>query len=1678
LALANGDLAQVDTRRIEETLFELFDAHKVELSGEELHWKTEFLREQERDSREEQLAETIKKKPYFEQFRYVSEQLQRELQVDPTLLSDPNLITRRIRGAIPQQTNWLVLMAGEGQESFLEQLATVLEQTVPSIVTTEEAQNAARAIFLAAAERELTPLTQKVAQEELLAEYREQPCSARQDLLTQGAALTKEFPELESFFIAETDRFKEVIRKDVVNEVLPIIEITEGLARATTYGWENQAEVLQLLLRLDGETAPIVAEMFQQQTGRDFGVSMTQVFGDPGMAYQILTGVVTRDEQVLAAMQARIVGIGLEHLGTLRQYGVHPTTGSREWSPEVREQGFQVVDDYVALLSRENGDVLRAYERIFGDAGAAPLAFLHDRKTRIAAAELHGLRTNDEAMKYAIELYQIHREDLGDSQREILLEYARRFEQVPPELRARTLELMDKELRTNVIQSLLQVPRMQEEGVSAYFQAVIDNDRIAKHAATIRLSENDYYHSFVDVLAVYQQARAEGTASQVGERYKALFGRELRLDQLQLTQFNIGSTEDRDNIPAEVTRARNALYQNVMRQEELNQSALRTVLAHEAKTLAGEAAEDAAGSGSWRDIYARERKELEEAARTLDNGQGITTLLIDVAYSEAFFAERHEHISRNVWRMARNNRMSQGVDGISAAQQQRNLEEVEQYLKVSMGIQEGALYDSLIAHYQSSAEHYNELWARMHEKARDLYNSFGDSFWNYNKFCRVITNGAAWNESKFEELTGNRWQQRSWGLNKTEIKALEACFRDVTNGTSLESRLRSQFYENWENRSLYAVSYRYAPEDPQHEKPLDLSAHFTRADTDTLLSNIESANQITMDAIALRQALQSQDPLPAILEILQKENAREILAEHEKLYGRSFADELRTDLITSDEVVLPGDPRSGAERRVFNEATILKELAARIQNPKEGEESPFSPQIIESIHYYSIQRLTRYAATEARLQAGTVREHGMTSAATIEYDPEALKKAVARRAEFETFLDSFFAKEVREKETAQFRLAHEQEMMRALMFNAQQLERLAALGEHLQDSQLRTAHRLASSTYPPVEALALLAPENQSRLIDWRNSNRPGIAAQARTDFRAAQQGVYDLHAAMKEGWNAWFGTDESKICTTLRNLTDEQRFLAIDLYAMRYHVSLRHHLRGEVEGDDAARAFAEMRGDHLYADQLAILQSVQQWFGEDAGVQSASRRITQQLEEEARRLLAEEAATSEKRADQEEAAGNAEEARRLRMSAHNLREASQAEVHRSVALQSRIEELQGKFWTSFDSNLGDGELTRETLLTQELDTPDATEAIFLEGSSPDQAWRLQFQQAIQDDPVEAARLIRRERDRFLEEVLNLEVTFSDDGKLNGTLNEKGELVVDGEVISGDLLRQFYVSQLENQSLALEQRRRVLLEHNGDPAQVAELSTAISNISEMIEGFQGENSSFTSFAKTVFGVDVEASGEGEAARHILELLTINPESGAVNAQMIEQFERFVERGVLAQRCRLAIAEGSIFTDERHSTVAAAWKERVAELDAVMAGAHGEGVTVESYLRTNLRGQQRDWLLAELEGNLIVAAAHQVRRDIQGDGDDKLAVEALLPIGLVRLGDELETELRSLEESLPEDLVSALHARRDATSQRIVLESLLRNAKGEQVARIESQIAEQKVKEEAAIQIPEGYEALT
>ncbi|MCI5065398.1 hypothetical protein MRY87_06705 [bacterium] len=1669
LALANGDLAQqeqfpvpeeeseIDRKLLRKQLSEFFLEYIGPHQSAETPWITDLIRQIALHEREYFATGDLSSHPYYLVLLHATHELELILALEPELLEDGEALQEKLSGLLPDSFTLGALLAQEGPEKILEELSMLCERELEAVTSPEEGMTAAKALIRATLASEMRPVLQDIAQQELIAECEGGECRQRQEVFAQAKGLFDVFPGLAAEIEQSLDQWKGELRRDVEKDLVPLLHLSDALHEICS---DEQTAVdptplISLLTELSPELLSVLDPVVASRTGATLEELIAKVY--PDGAAVIAHGLRTGDLDTMLALRARRDGMRVEELAALKENGTGTfgTTGiSRRWGVAEAETAKRALARYLELIEDEG--VLHRYEELFGSASTAPAALLPAREARIVEAQLRGLRTGNAAVPYAIELHRIDKSTLPTDLLELTRFMADRLRAIPQHHREEVLRVLDEELLDDLPSSLLSHPGLQANGGAAYLGALIAGDEELRIVASLRLLEEERFHSFADLLALYNEARELGVSDRFGQRYEELFGRPLDLEQLQITQIAIGYEEDTSETPAKVWVARERLQENINSGELLDEWSLRTVLAHEAEQLAElalEYPERRSRSGSslqWKpnESYLREKQELEELARRLDTGNGVLPIVVSQSFSEHFSAEKYRVVSQEVWSFAREQRFAAGADGLTPAQSAEARKEVELFLREEMALPEGPILQKLLDHYDSGIKRCNAIFRNMNRVANDLQSG---------SFGQVITEGSGYDSASELFRSGiDTTVPRDWGYTKDECRALHAVFPDASGGKELDSWLRRFRYSSLANEiSSYCFSEELAPEDRDHAKELPYS--FQGVEIEHLLQQITVADVETLGAIELRNAFHDEDAFEKILLRLDRGDAHQILVRYQELFGESLLESASQRLLLSADVAVRASQDSNDVVRL-NEQVLLEKVVGLVEQLADKQRAlRWSEE--GTLQYlfsaYGGVQLSRYAAAQAELEAGQLQEGSAKEQCQIHLHEDRLASASQRAARFQDFLGVVLSSVPEEQIRERYEESLRRERSAAVFRNHRTLQTFVMLAEGRLPEQVEL-HRAALLRYQntPVYQSVAADPEFQRALQDEESYMQ--LRNTIEDDYEQAKKAVAHLYAAMKQGWNAVFWADSDKVYEILRGLTPQQRILATELYEVEYQESIRKHFRDEFEKREASRAFAELRGDLSYADYLAIETACEDWFGEEEVVEGILAGVAQRAEETARQELREEAV---RLAHLAETLPEGELAQKNAVKAYRCHRAASAEISESSLLQKKIGEVQQRFRDDFDESGQHRGLSFDTLIEEELNDGEVIETVFLQHSSLDTAWAIQFQHALQYGTCDqVAALVRKEREQVLHRALNFEVTLDDQGTVRTEKSESGALLIDGEEITAETVHHFYLDLLTEQY-------QTLLAHPEEHAAAEELRGQI----EEIAAFSADD-----FASRVFaGFDVKVAEIpdndnaertrvlAERARVLFQLLVAtDPRNGAPNLPTIERFERYMEREVLQPHYRLALASGAIFRDDeelsldqknRYAAVRKQWNDRKDEL----AKALPDGISLQEQIAEARSGDEQEWLLAELEGAEELAAAHQIRYDILDYGED-LTVAALLPPALVGLRDDIDDELRELEEQLyPNERKAFVDYREQGKDLRLI-EMLLIEAVGDKKDDLEEQ----------------------
>jgi hypothetical protein len=1725
--LANGDLAEVDElseqakQKIEEALVELFTEHEVELAPDELHWVSDLMRVKGRDHDLEILQEA-KKNPCAKEFEVVSSRFEKELRFTPDLLTNESRFVEDAAKLLPSTTAWSEVLQELGTERCVRDLSTFIAHELHGAISQKEASEMARVLLREAVAREFSGELKAIANEELRAEFLEQECSLQKDFLTKNATLIAALPLLQERFESIIEKETVEIRQEVEKELLPLLALVDALEKECAKGAANERSVLELLRQIRPGVAPELTELFEERTGKSFPEHLKQVFGD--RAHAIAEAINEENPFLLKILDARLLALQLEQFEQDERARAKKSGASLEnlnFREESQREALKRAQSFVEHVTKAG--CFSQYEALFGSAEQSftkfeaqeNFGFSQNWQVLQFQAQIRGRRNNDAAMEYAVAIDRSLRKD-GLSEEGAILRAAKLLQSVPQELRSSVLQRVTEDLDNRQLQGGIENSHQAKRGTTHLLRAVVEGDETLKLVAQARIAEHDDYHSLVDFLKIYSLAQQNELSEDFRARYKELFNTDWNPLTLMRTQtgsrgYRGHQFEDPSKVSDEVWEARGLLCSQALKGEKLSPEALRKVIAHESRILAEATGEKA----SWRAEYSlkeleQERKELEEAAKVLAESPELGALIVDVAFSEAFFIARQKHISQHIWERVRVERFTAGAQGLSTEERRELRKSVENYLKIDMKVPEGELLDRMLEHHDRALKEFDAIFEKMKGVRKELYDSLAETsnWWSgHGAFYKVALGAYSYTpkEATFNYQTENRELKRDWGYSDLELRALEKLMPDITGGVELQSWIRRECgYEEFGDRAVYAFDRTRARYDYRTDRALEgVGDLFSRMSSEQLLQQIEKADPLTLGAIALKNAALSADPLPAVIELLVKPNAKAHLERFEKLHGYSFEKLLESDEFhASTKVILPPDREHGIERRVFDERTLLKNIVKNLNDPKLAGASPMTNSVMQDLHFYAIHRLSKYGQMAGSLEGGRLESRSLQHAAVVHYDERRLKEVLEQKKKFEAFINTYLPsgegmrfsndpqedakikrslKDAFESRTRAYKANQQRALTATVMLNTDELERRAEIATLMRDEKVIAIHLNASQSYSSTISQLGLTKESLQHFYQWENDGDriKALKQECEVNYREAEKAQEDLHYALKKGWRI-FGADDEKVGSTLRGLDAKQRLLACDLYEMKRGASVEQHCREEFEGDDAARVFAELYGDHRYADQIAIYQAANSWFGE-AGVVGHLQRVAERVEGQARQELADAAHTLRLKALQQEALGENDAAKKLEVQAYRLEQAAKGEAHKNEVLQEKIEALQERFWDSFDGKFSGSGMDRHLLFEEEISesVANSAKAVLSEGTDPAESWRIRFEQALDDDALAATKVIEEERDQFLRDAITFDIRFSKEGELEGEILENGTLKIDGVEVTGEVIQQFYVRQLIEAEQQLHIQKQQLGNLSAEQREIAliQITKGIESVRTLRDTMQKQ--SFSEFASKNFSIEVKEGKEGDAVKNLLTLfVTDGAKGGTPGANIhLERFQEFVEQQKLVPVYRLSIAKGTVFTD--HPELGAAWEARLKELDAVVQKAHNDkDASVRSLIEENAYGREKEWLLAELEGNLHKAAAYRVREDIERQWDDKIAVTALLPASLVMMQEELDQELEALEQAMPPELAAQYKARRKAKNERLLLETLAERASGERKEEFTKQAEEKKQIEERQIVPPEHLKPLS
>ncbi|MCB0353876.1 MAG: hypothetical protein KDD64_10140 [Bdellovibrionales bacterium] len=801
--------------------------------------------------------------------------------------------------------------------------------------------------------------------------------------------------------------------------------------------------------------------------------------------------------------------------------------------------------------------------------------------------------------------------------------------------------------------------------------------------------------------------------------------------------------------------------------------------------------------------------------------------------------------------------------------------------------------------------------------------------------------------------------------------------------------------------------------------------------------------------MALREALSSDAPVFSALKVLNGFNREAVLAEYERLFGVSFvadAEQLNVQRMTVDDPELSAQDGVYRQRELSNAYDILV-LAAQGTDPG-------SDLFQQALEEYAFVRLELLSRREGELSVGAVDRLDISRGSSFVVDTNLVERARAERQAFEATLDEYFGNnsEVRAFQRQYVRQATSEAAAAQFTQNVQILRYQETLAQGLaRDSEHRDRTRgalrereILTRYLEQVDPNGVL--QNSSSFQSLIQGGPQGgksylqqLDDQASADLKAALKTAQELNDAMS-GW----GTYDKRLQKALRDIDPRIRHLTIQVYEIRFGVNLMDRLHDDLSGNNAQEAFARYAGDNLFADQVVLFAASEGWGSSESRIREALEHSVSLIDTQVRQELTNEGLELQERASRlRSLGGNDQEASTLLLEAQSLLRAAKLTDPDNERYERKFREKQIAYSHSFDVAYRDRGMTfdSELMTEDELDNPELARAIWNQPLDPDARLMLEFRSTLDGDVNGAGRALEGEVDKVLEKFLVLSIQRESDGKIIYTeLDQNGREVLlpefrpenlqmfarwaAVEAASGRLdpsfarfiaqaqsveeifedefgvpreavlstYEQFYASQV------LQPRYLPLIADGSILSPEKEFHFTENSEGKLLlagEAFSAANQLlFRRWAHDTLSPELRAQVESHNGP-LQELLV---QGNTRNEALIQAYEQFYHNEILDL-----------------DDIRAAFEERIDELDEAFRTSKGKDESLRDYVyreSVNAGPQSIGWLTALLDGDLVEAQAHAIKRSIAGAGTyDKLLNHSIQP------HEHVLTRMRALEQQM-------------------------------------------------------------
>ncbi|MCB0319398.1 MAG: hypothetical protein KDD60_00650, partial [Bdellovibrionales bacterium] len=1584
-----------------EELLRIFGKFFVEFElvqeSEELAFFTGLIRTDAPETFHAESEKALTDRPYSADLLALVNATNSMLAADRASIEHPSQLAERLCVHCLSKTPWIDSIKEEGIERFLAGVSKALEEGGRDVITTEQSKSLARAVVVQRLQTEIVPILSQIALGEVVSETHGESVSQRD--LGSFAGIVRALPEMEDFIEREIREEKSALYNQIDAELAPLNILADGITEALKAGKAGEYEVLAFLLNSDRTLLQLRHEHLEPLLA-DRGVqpletALKGLFGREATA-RVLQGLADGESEIENVLAARLLALQIDM--------------------SQGEQRSERIAELVELLSSGDGAIARCYADIFGEV-----------ETQLTTEDPHATKCNlntvmaafhqDQELRWAVELEEITSEASENGSGASFSELSRFLERVPASLRDGVLHRAEQEFGNTTVRDFISnatLLRSERAGL----EACLEDDPVKSAAVHIRLSQESSHHSFLTVLHELR-SNSKVTLDSLQRSYEELFGEKLGLSDLR-SHFSY-ETEERTPELERVENARKTLRKNVQGGQPLSEEALRIVFVHEGEQLANHHAREEVRSG-WSSSYETERQKLLRLAESLDVDRGTLKVLADTAYEEALHSARVAHLSQEASRLGENCLLhTDGTIGTEEAKAS-GLRELNAFLDELPYNVSDELRIALHGHFEKRVREVELLIPEMEATAvriakipRGIWSSdiVGIRREILNRECtRAIESGAK-------------------GFTKLELKVLHTVYPRVSHGGRLEDTFRS-VSQGTNEKIQNALSPFHAPDD----KSALIAFEFPSVPVDShrLLQTLSSGDSLTQIALEFRKALRSENAVLECATILDRANAHEVLKRYKEIFGESDAD--IGNLIRVTEPIAVPSTKAEREFDLIDERRIIGELVRAVQSKSVNGDSILTQQTHGWIQQHAMRRLERFAREAGELEAGTLQTREVRFGCKVEFRTKDRDAVLAEAEEYQRSLASGilgentlqiaadgrvvardgtvlgpsgkrerYAGEIYSPEEFYARYFQGVRMDardQAIFQNYGTLQRYRYLTQSLESTPFGDiAARNNQVVQNYLSALYEKRAHDSSlhevlERLPTSDADLEPLRRETRETYRSAQDAVDRVHYELKGRWFRFMSMGEWKetVNSSLRGLDDASRPFAVELYALLHGDSLAQGIIEEMKGYEAAETFCLARGDGLSAEQFSMAKAQGYWWGKDATVVSASERAVDQLVQDARVAL--EGEVREKR----EAAVNAQSPKEKRQL---LERALMENPQNNSILQSAIAREKERYWASFEAKFESAGISRNTILNSELSDKSAVDIVFL-ADNPDHAWALRLTNALKEDPETAAEIVHEQVERYTEGLLRARIDIQEDGTLAGDVDGDAFLVSSEATgapkirVTGEHVRDFLVQQAY--------------------AQCAQSDGVAASVLNEIEHLRTASLNQDFYAQ--FGIDLGKVGAGEAARQLLTISVTPPGFEVPNSENLARFEQFLSKRELAPRYRMAIANGTIFQDEE---IQRGFESRIGELNLAIQAIHGsESVNLGKLLsESKASSLTKEWVKAQLDGDLLTAAACQVRRDITGSGKDVLAAEALLPKSLLQLkvlAERERAELLALSEQLP------------------------------------------------------------